>query len=187
MSALTPPPDAARRILEERARALARPPQQDKSEAEVLELAAFHLAGECYGVPSALVYEIQPLRAHQWTTVPCTPAFILGMVNLRGHLYAIMDLARWLGLPARTLSSSAHLLLVRGGSQPDGSEMELTLLADDLPQVITLPIGELQPPPHLSSKAQEIVRGMTKDMLAVLDLAKLLSDPSLIVNQEVEL
>jgi purine-binding chemotaxis protein CheW len=182
----TPTPSPTHRILEERARTLARAPEQAEDEADVLELAAFHLAGESYGVPSALVYEIQPLRAHKWSPVPCTPDFILGVVNLRGHLYSIMDLARMLGLPARPLSNHAHLLLVRGGRLPDGSEMELALLADDLPQVLKVSIRELNPPPqNLSSQAQEIVQGMTEEMLAVLDLARLLSDPHIIVYQEI--
>lgn len=180
------------RVLMDRAKALAQAPEQAADRADLIELAAFHLSNERYSVPTNLVHEIQPLQGYSWSRVPCTPDFIFGLVNLRGHLYSIMDLARFLGLPNRPLSEKAHLLLVHGGRLPDGcrpqdcKEMELALLADDRPQVVSVSAGEINSPPsNLSPKAQEIVRGVTKELLSVLDLPRLLSDPRIIVQQEV--
>ena len=85
----------AQRILEEPARVLARLPEAARRGQETLELVTFHLGGESIGLPSALVYETQPLRIFQWASVPCAPPFILGILNLRGHLFSIMDLARF--------------------------------------------------------------------------------------------
>jgi purine-binding chemotaxis protein CheW len=175
--------DETLRILEERARLLARLPEEKAARGEVLELAAFHLGNEYLGVPTSLVQETQPLRAHNWSRVPCAPAFIIGAVNLRGHIFSIMDLACFEGLPPHPLSEKAHILLVRGGRCPDGKEMELTLLADDVPQVRRVPLAGLTPPPGAAS-TREYVRGVTPDMLVVLDLERLLSDPRLIVFQE---
>ena len=173
------------RILEERARVLARPPEAARHGQETLELVTFHLGGEFIGLPSALVYESQPLRIFLWAPVPCAPPFILGILNLRGRLFSIMDLARFWGLPARPLADKAHILLVRGGRCADGQPMELTLLADGVPQVGEIPLASLSPPPStLPPQVQDYVKGITPDLLIVLDLERLLSDPHLIVHEE---
>lgn len=175
----------AQRILEERARVLARLPEAARRGQETLELVTFHLGGESIGLPSALVYETQPLRIFQWASVPCAPPFILGILNLRGHLFSIMDLARFWGLPVRPLADQAHILLVRGGQCADGQPMELTLLSDDVPQVGEIPLASLSPPPAtLPPQVQDYVKGITPDLLIVLDLERLLSDPHLIVHED---
>ena len=172
-------------IFEERARLLARLPEAASSDEETLELVTFHLGAEYIGLPSALVYETQPLRIFQWTPVPCAPPFIVGILNLRGHLCSIMDLTRFWGLPARPLADRAHILLVRGGICEDGKPMELTLLADDVPQICKMPLASLSPPPAtLPPQVQDYVRGVSPDLLIVLDLERLLSDPQLMVHEE---
>ncbi|HRD48823.1 MAG TPA: chemotaxis protein CheW [Candidatus Competibacteraceae bacterium] len=174
------------RLLEERARLLARIPEAPRDSRETLELVTFHLGAEYMGLPSALVYETQPLRVLQWAPVPCAPSFIVGILNLRGHLCSIMDLTRFWGLPARPPADKAHVLRVCGGVCKDGKAMELALLTDDLPQVCEIPLASLgSAPATLPAQVQNYVRGVSPDLLIVLDLERLLSDPQLIVYDEI--
>ena len=132
-----------------------------------------------------LVQETQPLGSRKWAAVPCTPDFIKGAVNIRGRIYPIMDVARFLGLPPRPLSETAHVLLVRGDNG-EGEEMEVCLLADELPQAVHVSQNEIKAATvTISARAQEFIRGITDDMLIVLDLKRLLSDPGMIVHEEV--
>ena len=118
-----------------------------------------------------------------WSRVPCTPDFIVGAVNIRGRIYSVTDIASFLGLPQRPLSEAAHILLVRGRTQEG---MELCLLADDLPEVVSIPLAGVRPAAAtISSKVREYVRGVTADMLIVLDLERLLLDPRIVVHEEV--
>ena len=95
-----------------------------------------------------------------------------------------MDLAVFWGLPPRSLSENAHILLVRGTNGSGRQEIELTLLTDDLGNVCRLRLNELNPtPPTVSPKVQAHVRGITADMMLVLDLDSLLSDPNIIVSE----
>jgi purine-binding chemotaxis protein CheW len=174
-------PDSVRSILEERARRLARKPEPIDLQEGMLELAAFHLVDEFLGIPTSLVREIQPLAVHHWSPIPGAPPFVTGIVNLRGHIYSIIDLVSFHGLPNHPPTEKAHILLVQGGRCPDGREMELTLLADDLPIVRTVFTNQLKPAP-ITVTAREYVHGVTADMLIVLDLARLLSDPNLVIN-----
>jgi purine-binding chemotaxis protein CheW len=176
---ITKPQDAPG-ILAERARLLARPPEKKTASGETLEVLTFHLGTEYIGIPTDGVHEIQPLSAHNWSRVPCAPDFIVGIVNLRSRIYSIMDLTVFWGLPARPLSNNAHILLVRGGHQ----NIELTLLTDDLDKVYQLRMHDLNPtPPTVSTRVQGHVRGVTTDMMMVLDLESLLSDPNIIVSE----
>ena len=169
-------------ILEERARSLARVPGKKVDDGEMLEVLTFHLGREYIGIPTEGVHEIQPLSKHHWSRVPCAPEFIMGIVNLRSRIYSIMDLAVFWGLPPRPLSEEAHILLVRGGHTNNHQEIELTLLTDDLGKVCRLRLDDLNPmPPTVSAKVQAHMRGITADMMMVLDLESLLSDPNIIV------
>jgi len=180
---ITKPQDAPG-ILAERARLLARPPEKKTASGETLEVLTFHLGTEYIGIPTDGVHEIQPLSAHNWSRVPCAPDFIVGIVNLRSRIYSIMDLTVFWGLPPHPLSEKAHILLVRDGNSSGHQEVALTLLTDDLDKVCHLRMNELNPtPPTVSAKAQAHIRGVTADMMMVLDLESLLSDPNIIVNE----
>ncbi len=173
-------------ILEQRARVLARLPTEEAAEGDTLHLVTFPLGEERYGVEVTLVQEVQPVESQTWSPVPCTPDFIVGAVNIRGRIYSMMDVARFLGLPRRPLSETAHVLLVRGGDQGGEGEVELSILADDVPQVASVPLAEVQPSSAtVSTQVQEYVRGVTDDMLIILDVERLLSDPGIIVHKEV--
>jgi purine-binding chemotaxis protein CheW len=172
--------------LERRARALACLPTEEEVEGETLHLVTFPLREERYGVEITLVQGIQPLEGQTWSRVPCTPSFIVGAINIRGRIYSVMDIASFLGLPSRPLSETAHVLLVRNGGQGAAGEMELGILADDLPQVVNVPLAEVEPSSAtISNQAQKYVRGVTADMLIILDLGRLLSDPGIRVHEEV--
>ena len=173
------------KILEARARILARPPQVDIAEEETLHLLSLLLGQERYGVDIRFARETQPLDERNWAPVPCTPDFVVGAVNIRGRIHPIMDVARFLGLPPRPVSETAHVLLVRG-SDGEGKEMELSLLADTLPQTVhVLPSDVTASTVTISARAQEFIRGVTDDMLIILDIERLLSDPGIVIHEEV--
>ena len=172
-------------VLQERARLLAQPPMVNTEAEDLIEVVAFHSGNDRFGIPTTMVREIQALHTLQWSPVPCAPSFIIGLINLRGHLYSIMDLSRFLGQPAQPISEGAYILLVVGGMH-EGGAMELTLLANDMPTIERGPASRLYPPPAtLSLKLQDYARGITSDMLVILDMERLLSDPQIIVNENI--
>ena len=180
---LTKPQDV-QGILEERARLLAREPEKKAFSGETLEVLTFHLGTEYIGIPTEGVLEVQPLSGHHWSRVPCAPGFIIGIVNLRSRIYSIMDLTVFWGLPPHPFSEKAHIVLVRGGHGSNHQEVELTLLTDDLGKVCHVRTDDLTPPPPtVSAKVQGYLKGISHDMMMVLDLESLLSDPNIIVDE----
>ena len=178
-------PQSDMALLEARARLLAKPTSEEGDEEGILRLITLPLGEERYGVEIDLVQEIQPLKEGTWSRVPSTPDFIVGAVNIRGRIYSVMDLGRFLDLPHRPLSETAHVLLIRGRDKRTDAEMELCVLADDVPEVANIPITEMQTrQTTVSDQAREYVRGVTSDMLVILDLKRLLMDPGIVVNDE---
>lgn len=77
-------------ILRDRAHLLARPPEQAATADTQLEVLEFRLAQERYAVETRHVREVCPLK--DLTPLPCTPPFVLGVVNVRGCILPVLDL-----------------------------------------------------------------------------------------------
>jgi purine-binding chemotaxis protein CheW len=180
-------------ILKARARALAEEPpvEGDGADLEVLE---FHLAREAYGIESSYVREVYPLK--EFTPLPGTPAFVLGIMSVRGQIFSILDLRRLFDLPFEQDGPSATQELAGGATQelaggPDrviiaeSGTMQVAILAEKINGVRSLPLGDIQQAlPTLTGGCAAYLRGVTCDRLALLDIAKLLADPKIVVNED---
>jgi purine-binding chemotaxis protein CheW len=164
--------------LKERAQALARPPET-ASARQMLELLEFSLANERYAVETRHVGEVHPLR--DLTPLPGTPAFVRGIVNLRGRIVPVFDLKKFFDLPEQGLTDLHRIIVVRA---PD---LELGLLADVVVSVRLIAADTLSPPlPTLSAIAAEYLMGVSEERLVVLDLERILADPRIVVNDQVD-
>jgi purine-binding chemotaxis protein CheW len=167
------------RILRARAQALARAPQAAPAAGTLLELLEFRLASERYAVESRHVQEVHPLR--DLTPLPCTPPFIVGIVNVRGRILPVVDLKKFFDLPERGLTDLHRIILVRGHG------LELGLLADVIVGVRSVAADSLQPSlPTLTGIRADYLKGISEERLVVLDLERLLSDPKIIVHEDVD-
>jgi chemotaxis signal transduction protein len=116
-------------------------------------------------------------RAIELTAVPHVPAFWVGIANVHGTLYPILDLGRYLGVAAQSDVGDRMLVLVRAASIDAG------LLVDDVSDVTWLRADEIGPAPS-AARGRRVVEGVTCDLVALLDLETLLSDPDLAVDDE---
>jgi purine-binding chemotaxis protein CheW len=166
------------RILRERAQALARVPPPPAA-GTVLELLEFGLASERYAIEQRYVQEVHPLR--ELTPLPGTPAFILGIVNVRGRIVPVLDLKKFFQLPERGLTDLHRTIIVRG------HDLEIGLLADVVIGIRGVAAETLQPSlPTLTGIRADYLRGVTDGRLVVLAVDRILSDPRIIVHEEVE-
>lgn len=169
---------AVDQILRARARALAQVPEQPQT-GETLEVLEFSLAHERYAVETHYVQEVHALR--ELTPLPGTPAFVLGIVNLRGRIVPVFDLKKFFDLPEQGLTDVHRIIVVRG------TGVELGLLADVVASVRSIGIGRLQSSlPTLTGIRAQYLKGVTDERLVVLDLGRVLSDPKIIVNDGAE-
>jgi purine-binding chemotaxis protein CheW len=124
-------------------------------------------------VESRAVIEVQPLR--DMTPLPGTPAFVRGIVNLRGRVLAVYDLKSYFDLPDHGITDLHRIVVVAG------RDFELGLLADVVVGVRRLARADIAPPP-LSAIAAEYLLGVGEGRLVVLDLERILADPRILVD-----
>ena len=169
----------AKQILRARAHALARTPPHSPRADTLLELLEFHLAQERYAVETRYVLEVHPLK--DLTPLPCTPRFVLGIVNVRGRILPVLDFKKFFDLPEKGLTDLHRIILV------GANNLELGLLADVVVGVQSIPADSLQPSlATLTGVRSDYLKGVTAERLVVLDLARILTDPKIIVHEEVE-
>lgn len=142
----------------------------------LMDVLEFRLAHERYAVETSWVREVHALRSI--TPLPCTPAFVSGVVHLRGQLITVIDLRRFFGLPRVGLADLHRI--VRLGAGP----VELGVLADLHLDLMSLDPRQLRPasqaPAGLDAR---FVRGVSPAGAVVLDAAAILADPRLAIDE----
>jgi purine-binding chemotaxis protein CheW len=160
-----PPEDRARRILEERARALARPESPPAWGASI-KVITFALGRERYALEMRFVHSVARLQS--LSPIPGAIPPIFGVTSWRGELLTIMDLRQLLGLPAGGLSDQSRVLVLGEGRAAFG------VLADAVHEFLTLPLPAVRPPPEGVADRREYLRGITGEALLVLAADELL-------------
>jgi len=170
-------PEEIHRVLEARARLAAKPPPKT-DDSEHMEVLAFSLAGETYGLQSFYIQVVCQLR--DLTAIPCTPPFIAGVMNLHGRILAVVDLRKFFDLPIKGLTELNRVIVLKDG------ENEFGLLADSIEGLCMIARSDLQESfPTLTGIRERFLKGVTNRMLVVLDGARLLCDTGLKVDEQI--
>lgn len=150
---------------------------QDEAE-ETLTVAILQLPPERYAVSIQKVQEIEQFRSI--THVPGLDPKWCGIVNLRGSMYTVLDLRRYLGLPAGdTAQHEKKIALLHG------EEMLLGILVDHVEEIRQIPLSQISPAPRIAQGVRhEAIQGVTPDMITILDVDGMLSDPGLRIGKE---
>ena len=167
-----------RRILKDRAKVLARRSEEKAPAEKQYEVLEFLLAYERYAIETRYVREVYPLK--DLTPVPCTPRFVLGVINVRGQILSVIDIKKFFDLPEKGLTDLNKVIIVNSDS------MQLGVLADVILGVREIAEEDIQPSlPTLTGIRAEYLIGVARERLVVLDARKLLSDGNIVVQEEV--
>jgi purine-binding chemotaxis protein CheW len=157
--------------LQARTREWAKSVTQEDPDAWI-EVLCFNLSDEVYAIETEHIASVLPLP--QFTPLPNTPPFVLGIVNVRGHIVSVLDLRVFFELPISGLSDKNFLAIVQG------PEMEFGLLIDRVQGIARIKRDSLQSGlANLSGVRASYLLGVTTEQWTVLDGARLLADPSL--------
>ncbi len=177
--AQAPTLEETQRILRTRARQLALEPQETTSNSPCVAVVEFCLASERYCIELASVREILPLK--DLTPVPCTPPFVLGLINIRGQILSVIDIKKFFQLPEKGLTELNKVIVVSVAG------FEIGLLADTVLGVKAVPLSEIQPSVHSFTGVQaEFLKGVTRERAILLDIERLVTDRQLIISEQVD-
>ena len=145
------------------------------TEGELAQYLTFQVADAEYGVGILKVREI--IEYDTVTRVPHAPPAVRGVLNLRGAVVPVVDLAVKFGLPASTVTKRSCVIVVE--CLLDGEETVMGVLADAVSQVIDLAPADIEPAPAFGARVRvEFLQGMGKlggRFVLLLDLDRLLS------------
>ncbi|NJD23407.1 MAG: purine-binding chemotaxis protein CheW [Melioribacter sp.] len=171
--------DERNTILKARAQTLAVEIKDVTTKKDFIEIMEFSLASETYGIETAFIREVYPLK--DFSPLPGTPPFVLGIINVRGQIISIVDLKKFFNLPEKGLGELNKVIIVQN------EQMEFGILADAIQGTCSVPLDAIQ---NSLVPTIEIgtgyLRGVTSDHTIILDAEKILSDEKIIIHQEAE-
>jgi purine-binding chemotaxis protein CheW len=118
----------------------------------------FRLGYESYGLPVLGVREI--IRLCPITPVPNMPAYIKGVINLRGKVIPVLDLRAKFQLSSESYGERACIIIVQVGAAPNTLAL-MGAIVDAVEEVVQLGEAELEPTPDFGgSPATDYILGM---------------------------
>jgi purine-binding chemotaxis protein CheW len=171
-------PEKKKTILRSRAKELSREIESKGADEEYFEVLEFLLAHETYAIETMFVREVYPMT--ELTPLPCTPAFVCGLINVRGQILTVMDMKKFFDLPEKGFTNLNKVIVVRK------DVMELGILADEIIGIRNIPVNDIQPPlSTMTGIHAEYLKGVTGGLI-VLDMERFLTDRKIIVHEEIE-
>jgi len=117
------------------------------------------LGHESYGIAILKVREI--IRMQKITHVPQMPAFVKGVINLRGRVIPVVDLRVKFDLPAEFAERTC--IVVVQVKLPDEQTVQMGLIVDSVEEVVTLQTSDISPTPDFGTAVNtEYLLGMAK-------------------------
>ena len=146
---------------------------------EIRQYLTFKLGDELFAVHVAQVREI--LEVSQITKVPTAPAYMRGVVNVRGQATPVVDLRARFGLSHG--KDTVHTRIIVMELELDGEATILGGLADSVHEVIELEPANINPPPRIAMRWRTgFIQGMGKrgdDFIIILDVNAVFSSEEL--------
>ncbi|MGP1609894.1 MAG: chemotaxis protein CheW [Burkholderiales bacterium] len=135
----------------------------------------FVLGGEMFAVGILHVKEI--IEYGNLTEIPMMPTFIRGVINLRGAVVPVIDLAARFGGKATDIGRRTCIVIVE---VPDGdARHDIGIMVDAVSEVLEIPGSEIEPPPSFGAKIRaDFIFGMGKvagKFVIILEINKVLS------------
>ncbi len=139
-----------------------------------LQLIAFRLDAEEFGLPLATVREV--IRVGDITRVPQAPEHIRGVTNLRGRILSVVEIRTRLGLNAAVPGPRSRIIVVEVQHRVVG------LLVDSVSQVLKIGVDRVIPAPdEVRSEASDHISGVAhldQRLVILLDLERMLFAPN---------
>lgn len=161
------------------------PAVEESASDSTKQFLTFQLANERYGVDILHIKEI--IEYGSLTPVPMMPDFIAGVINLRGSVVPVINLALRFGEEATKVDKHTSIVVIEPS---DGSNTtEIGIMVDMVNEVLDITQSQIAPPPTFGTSIRtDFISGMGSiegGFLVLLDVAKVLSISELSMLQEI--
>ena len=137
----------------------------------------FVLGGEIYALGILNIKEI--IDYGNLTEVPMMPAFVRGVINLRGSVVPIVDLMARFGKGSTSIAKRTGIVIVETGVQAEDDQQDIGIIVDAVNEVVDISQQDIEPPPSFGTGIRpDFISGMAKRnnrFVILLDVKKVLS------------
>ncbi len=144
----------------------------EDAKGEDLRWVTFQLDREIYGVNVMQVREV--LRYSDIAPVPGAPAYVLGIINLRGNVVTVIDTRMRFGLPPADVNENTRIMIIESDKQVIG------ILVDSVAEVVDLNSADIDDTPNVGTEeSAKFICGVCNrndELLILIDLKKLLTE-----------
>jgi purine-binding chemotaxis protein CheW len=142
---------------------------------ETRQYLTFSLAGEMYAVAILNVKEI--IEYGSLTEIPMMPAFIRGVINLRGAVVPVIDLSARFGAQPTEIGRRTCIVIVELAEAD--TRQDVGVMVDAVSEVLEIAPAEIEPPPSFGAKIRaDFIEGMGKvagKFVIILQIQRVLS------------
>ena len=157
--------------------------QPAQKEEAALQFVIFHAGVQSFAVEINRVKEI--LRYRKVTPLPRTPAFMEGVIDLRGILIPVIDLRKRFEVHAPSYDQHTRIIVLRYHKKKIG------LVVDSVNRVLSIPLKDIKAPPAIArAHGSEFMLAVAKhedELYIVLDLDRILSSVEQMTLEKVKL
>ena len=139
----------------------------------------FHLGSEEFGIQVLKIREIMGIQ--EITTVPQTPTWMKGVINLRGKVIPVIDLRQKFGMPSVPYNQRTCIVVAQ--VHTEGEQILMGLVVDEVSEVVNIVAGEIEDAPSFGGNVPTpYILGMAKQkgkVKILLDIDQALSSSEL--------
>lgn len=166
-------------ILKKRAQSLAS--TSDKNiinKDRIIDGLFFNLSDDKYALDSRYISEVVSIK--EITTLPCTPDFLLGIINIRGNIVSLIDIKSLFGVPNKGITNFNTAIVVKH------EDIEFGILADEIEGNKVIDVSSLQENITTITKIPDnFIIGVATDNTIVLDIRELLMSSRIVIDHRV--
>jgi purine-binding chemotaxis protein CheW len=119
----------------------------------------FTLGSEVFAIGILAIKEI--IEYSSLTTVPMMPAYVRGVINLRGAVVPVLDLSVRFGKPASPVTKRTCIVIIEIATA--GERQDVGVVVDAVDSVLDIPPEQIEPPPAFGARiCTDFIQGMGK-------------------------
>ena len=131
---------------------------------DIVQLVGFIVGDEEFAVPILSIQEI--IKPLEYTRVPSTPAYVMGVFNLRGNVIPLVNLRVKFGLPSQKQNADTRYIVLKDNEDVAG------FVIDRLTEAVRIKGANIDPAPETLSEDENIIYGIGKREDRILTILK---------------
>ena len=135
---------------------------EEKIDEDVMQLVGFIVGEEEYAIPILSIQEI--IKPIDYTRVPTTPEYVLGVFNLRGNVIPLIDLRKKFSLKSKSVDSDTRYIVLKDGDNIAG------FVIDKLTEAIRIKKSQIEDAPETMTKRDGYIYGIGKTNKGIITI-----------------